>query len=146
MDEVIDFIGCLASIHGIIGIVYGLWYQKLTGKPPPPTTQVKPTTNTTPILALMNVGIEDPYDVSDLLDDSVAPAAKSAAAKAQAKSAAKTDNELDAEHTKKRITDRNVALRFTSSPTLAADTAGIRICSTPVFTLMHRHLEQCGAK
>ena len=100
MDEVIDFIGCLASIHGIIGIVYGLWYQKLTGKPPPPTTQVKPTTNTTPILALMNVGIEDPYDVSDLLDDSVAPAAKSAAAKAQAKSAAKTDKELDAEHTK----------------------------------------------
>ena len=40
MDQSIDWVGVLSSIHGILPIVYSLWYKKITGAPPPEPTPV----------------------------------------------------------------------------------------------------------
>ena len=36
MDEAIDWIGVLSAIHGLLPIIYRLWFKQVTGKEPPP--------------------------------------------------------------------------------------------------------------
>ena len=103
MDEAIDFVGLLASLHGILGIVYAIWYQRIAGKKPPPTAATKPTTGATPTLALMNSGIADPYDVSDIIDEKEAPTGHTPTSTKAAKKNQPMRKQLDDDDPKKRF-------------------------------------------
>ena len=32
MDEAIDWVGVLSNVHGLLGIIYRIWFEKATGK------------------------------------------------------------------------------------------------------------------
>ena len=36
MDECLDWVGVLASVHSLLPTVYRLWYERVTGRKPPP--------------------------------------------------------------------------------------------------------------
>jgi hypothetical protein len=39
MDEAIDWVGVLSNVHGLLGIIYRIWFEKVTSKKPPPTPE-----------------------------------------------------------------------------------------------------------
>ena len=145
MDESIDWVGCFTSVHNLLPIVYGIWYQRITGKKPP-KRQDGPTAGVDAdfacILDAQRIVGEGP-DEDDmnpgLMADDEQPAAAHAAADAQpgvANASSPEDN----------IKDRKTAMAFVSVPSLAAVVVGLRLIITPMFNFMHKSLDMGGAR
>ena len=57
LDEAIDWVGIFASVHSLLPIVYGIWYETVTGRKQP----TRPASST----------LDAPSDFSVILDGDV---------------------------------------------------------------------------
>ena len=140
MDESMDWIGLLSSIHNLLTEVYTLWYAHVTGRqaPPPPTDGLVGGPGDFKAI-LEEVGL--PELIPDMeCDDDDAPA------HVAAKPADSDTHTGAAQEPKENEKTRNVAMRFVSIPTLSSITIGLRKACAPVFNMMHSTLDVGGAR
>ena len=140
MDEAVDWIGVLSNVHGLLGIIYGLWYERVTGKKSP-YTNVGPAP--ADAAALMDVEMDGPPEL--IHAEPAAPELEAAGdgvgqPEEQEQDPTTSNSKSPEENEKTRAT----ALRFTSMPTMAANTVALRLTVTPVFNFMHSSLDQGG--
>ena len=131
MDEAVDWIGVLSNVHGLLGIIYGLWYERVTGKKSP-YTNVGPAP--ADAAALMDVEMDGPPEL--IHAEPAAPELEAAGdgvgqPEEQEQDPTTSNSKSPEENEKTRAT----ALRFTSMPTMAANTVALRLNFTPCIQL-----------
>ena len=132
MDESIDWIGAMTSIHHILPTVYSLWYAQVTGRTPPtpPAAHGGPAdfaciVDAAPGGLIPNDdGADDPNE-EDAANDGV------------------SGKDMDP---KKKLKTRTSASMFVAVPSLGSIAIGIRMLVTPVINMMYRSIDQGGAK
>ena len=144
MDEAIDWVGVLSNVHGLLGIIYRIWFGKVTGKKPPQTTEFSSVNAASDFAAIADVDRVG-YGLAPA-DVDAAPAEPAANAVPDELPNAPTPDEASSKTAQDKSRDRKSAFAFTQVPSLAANTCGLRMTCGPMFNFMHSSLDMGGAK
>ena len=143
-DDGLDWVGILACVHNILVTVYGLWWEKVTGRKLRPRCDAAPDAAHAHAMHLMDVvapadlGVEPDTELGGE-DPNPAPAAASV-------EPPQDDANTANRSTEENVKDRSIGLQFVLNPALKSDTIVIKSLAQPIINMMHASLDQGGAR